>query len=456
MFHWAMRVGNTSSKGGSPGHRVLVWGHMAATMAVIMAALAGPQRMLTVCADDAVGQAENSVAGAATMIGQRLIVTNGAMARANARVSLPFQADDANVHVVALGPGGERPLPAQVDSGTPRRLWWVIPGPLAGGESREFRLAAGAPPASSHLRITADEKAYTVQWQGRPQMPPMPVLQYNHAHVLPPQGLDPRFGRSAYIHPVWTPGGTVVTDEFPPDHAHQSGIFLAYTKTRFENREPNFWELAHGRGRVRFVRRQAAAVSAGPIFVELVVDQEHVDETAPGGKVALRETWRLQVWNVGSADGTPWVVDLESTRACASSEPLYLPQYHYGGMALRGARSWGGDAARFLTSDGADRLAGNHTRPRWCDLSGTVAGRQAGLALLTHPGNFRYPEPLRIHPTMPYLVYTPSHLGDWAIEPGTPQTSRYRLLVHDGPLTAATADQWWLDFAEPLVAQVRP
>src|SRR5438046_2060096 len=75
-----------------------------------------------------------------------------------------------------------------------------------------------------------------------------PLLRYNKAHVEPPEGVNPKVGRSAHLHPVWTPGGAIVTDELPPDHLHQSGIFLAYTKTQFEGRDVDFWNLGGGRG----------------------------------------------------------------------------------------------------------------------------------------------------------------------------------------------------------------
>ena len=286
-----------------------------------------------------------------------------------------------------------------------------------------------------------------------------PLLRYNKAHVEPPPGVNPKVGRSAHLHPVWTPSGAVVTDELPPDHLHQSGIFLAYTKTAFEGRDVDFWNLAGGKGRVRFKELKNAA--SGPVFGQIRVVHEHVDLTAPenhaeigaqnGGKVALVESWDVRIWNAGLKSGY-WLLDITSQVHCAGESPLRLPEYHYGGMAIRAARPWTPQHVRFLTSEGDDRIKGNHTRSRWCDVSGLIDGRSAGITIMTHPANFRFPEPLRIHPTMPYLVYTPSFLGDWEIRPGAPHQSRYRFVIHDGELTADAVEQLWHDFAEPLVA----
>ena len=311
-----------------------------------------------------------------------------------------------------------------------------------------FTVSAGAAVAS--LEVSVDRRAESVLVR----VGESSVLQYNSAHVEPPTGADAKYGRSAFIHPLWTPAGIVATDQFPPDHLHQSGVFLAHTKTEFSGRTPNFWDLLGGTGCVRF--KTVKNTTSGPIFGELVAEHEHVDMSAPNGKVALVETWSVRVWNVDGRDAGFWICDLTSTLNCATPDPLRLLKYHYGGMALRGARSWDAEHARFLTSEGKDRGAGNHTRPRWCDLFGPVGDQTAGIAFLTHPANFRAPEPLRIHPTMPYMVYSPSHLGDWEITPGTPHVSRYQFVIHDGNLPETTTNRLWLNFAKPLVPSVVP
>jgi hypothetical protein len=273
--------------------------------------------------------------------------------------------------------------------------------------------------------------------------------------------VDPKYGRSGHLHPVWTPGGSIVTDEFPPDHLHQSGIFFAFTKTKFRGQDVDFWNLAGGKGRVR--NSSVGSITSGAVFGQLTARHEHVDLTQAdsvvglgaktGGDVALNETWQVRAWPAGLASGY-WLLDIHSQIRCAGNEPLVLPEYHYGGMAIRAAREWTPKNVAFLSSEGDDRLKGNHTRPRWCRMSGAVAGKQAGITLLTHPANFRFPEPLRIHPTMPYMVFTPSFLGDWEIKPGAVHESRYRFIVHDGDLPVETIERLWHDFAEPLTALV--
>jgi hypothetical protein len=151
--------------------------------------------------------------------------------------------------------------------------------------------------------------------------------------------------------------------------------------------------------------------------------------------------------------------DLELTQTCATNDPVLLPKYHYGGFGFRGADAWNGpgDAALFLTSEGiTDRIKGNDTRGRWCYLGGKLEGAIAGTAVLGHPDNFRAPQPLRLHPNMPYFSYVPQQLGDFAIEPGKAYVARFRFIVADGAPDRARIEAYWNAYATPLIVKIAP
>src|SRR4051794_5805032 len=80
--------------------------------------------------------------------------------------------------------------------------------------------------AEPRLSAKLEDGVLRVTDQGRP------VLQYRHGPVEGPPGTGPLFTRSGYLHPVHAPCGAIVTDDFPPDHLHQRGVFFAWTKTR--------------------------------------------------------------------------------------------------------------------------------------------------------------------------------------------------------------------------------
>lgn len=384
-------------------------------------------------------------------------VSVGDRDRTDALVSLELPkslADTTSLHLVELNGQQTTPVAAQFDS-TTNKLWFVARGTIPANRKRTYRLVRGEPEKASLLAVIETEGTIQIRHGDRS------LLQYNKAHVEPPAGVDEKYGRSGHIHPVWTPSGAIVTDELPPDHLHQSGIFFAFTKTQFENRDVDFWNLAGGKGRVRF--KSAQATVGGPIFAAFRTEQEHVDLTTAnekaeigkqtGGKVALVESWEVRAWSPGP-NANYWLMDIDSSIRCAGESPLKLPEYHYGGMAIRAARPWVPKEVTFLTSEGDSRIPGNHKRARWCDIHGLVDSKEAGIALFTNPQNFRFPEPLRIHPTMPYMVYTPQFLGAFEIAPGTIHHTNYRFVIHDGQLSANKLEQLWQNYAAPLQATI--
>jgi hypothetical protein len=387
----------------------------------------------------------------------QLQVNGGSFTRTDALCYLvvPNEVGTREMRLIETTSGNPSDVAVQFDASS-KRLYWVATGTTKPAEIRSYRLEQGTSPESNIIRVFDSEHSVEATYKGKS------LLQYNKAHRTPPADLDPKYGRSGHLHPVRTPAGAVVTDEFPPDHAHQSGIFFAYTRAKFEGRNVDFWNLAGGKGRVRF--KKLMGVSNGPVFGTIRTEHEHIDLTAEdsksnddgvtGGKVALVENWEVRIWPAGWNSGY-WLLDITSKIRCATESPLQLPEYHYGGIALRAARNWTPPLPKVLTSEGADRLRGNHTRPRWCDFTGPVADRPAGIALMTHTENFRFPEPLRIHPTMPYMVYAPQYLGAWELQPNRTYASRYRFVIHDGEMPGEKLDHLWQNYAVPLKAQVQ-
>ena len=150
--------------------------------------------------------------------------------------------------------------------------------------------------------------------------------------------------------------------------------------------------------------------------------------------------------------------DLTVTHVCATDDPLILPEYHYGGFGFRGSGAWNGpgEAARFLTSEGeTDRIKGNNTRARWVYLGGPLqGGALSGTVTLGHPRNIRAPQPVRLHPNIPYFSLVPQQLGEFRIEPGKPLVLNYRFIVFDGAPDRAEIDAYWNAYAQEANARV--
>src|SRR5204862_6797343 len=123
---------------------------------------------------------------------------------------------------------------------------------------------------------------------------------------------------------------------------------------------------------------------------------------------------------------------------------------------VRGAAAWDPvDQVTMLTSEGKDRKEGDNSKAKWVHLGGMVDGQATGIAVLIHPSNFRFPQPLRLNPKNPQICVAPSQDGDWEITPGKPYVSRYRLVIADGAADAAAIEREWNDYATPPVVEVK-
>ena len=298
--------------------------------------------------------------------------------------------------------------------------------------------------AADVVRIEHGEQALKLLVQDRP------VLQYNIAVRQPPEGIDPVFARSGHIHPLFTPAGEELTSEFPADHAHQHAVFHAWVDTTFAGRKTDFWNQAGKTGRIEHVA--VHEVSSGPVFGQFQVELRHSTLNVDGSATpVLKELLTIRAWKLPER----FVVDLETRQTCVADSPLTINEYHYGGMAIRGRDNWlQNSESDFLTSEGNNRANGNHTRPDWVAMFGPADGTPIHVAILDHPGNFRFPQPVRLHPTKPYFVFTPPQLGRFEIGPDDEYVARYRFLLADGAPQKERLDQEFAGYAKPAVTEI--
>ena len=333
-----------------------------------------------------------------------------------------------------------RTLEVQIEPGPAPRAVWIIRDKLPSGQKRSYRLAVSSGPALNPGVTAEDDSKHLVVRVGN-----RPALQYNEAIVPSSIPGKPEYQRSGYIHPVYDPKGRQVSDDMAPDHAHQHGIMFPYEKVTFEGRHLNFWEPANG----TISHERTESVISGPVFGGFFASLRHDENDLPGGlRPVLRETWNVRVYNLADS----FLFDLISVQNAATSEPVKMDKNYYGGLAFRGNRNWFDhlDQSEYLTSEGKTRTDGNQSRPRWVDIYGLIAGEYSGVAILDHPANFRFPQPVRLHPQKPYLCFSPMALDAFTIEPGQPYISRYRFYVHTGkPLVSEIAARWH-DYADPV------
>jgi hypothetical protein len=379
----------------------------------------------------------------------RVTVEAGEHDRLSTPIILELPADlSGDEDLELLADDSRNPLPMQRLPGAPARAMFVLEERLIAGESRSYRLRPLTPAPHATSEPVADCRRTEVGL--RINLRGSPMLQYNTEVIEPPAGIDGVYRRSGHIHPVSTPAGRVVTEEFPEDHPHQHGIFNAWVNTHFEGRAVDFWNQAGETGRVEHVAVES--INDGNVFAQFRARLRHSDLTHPDGPHAvLDEQMLVRAFNVPQG----FLFDIESRQVCVAEAPLIINEYHYGGMAWRGADGWLGQPEHdFLTSEGKTRTDGNHTRPVWVAAHGLVDGEPCAIVIFGHPENFRHPQPVRLHPSKPYFVFTPPVLGEFSIEPGAEYVARYRYLVHDGPVNPVRYDRIWQDMADPPAVRV--
>ena len=348
-------------------------------------------------------------------------------------------------------------VPMQLEAGSPPRLWWVLSGTTPAGGKRIYELHSGASSPAVGVSVEKDDEALTIK-KGETK-----VLRYNHAIVPAPKdmGKVPEerrqlYNRSGFIHPLWSPKGNVLTDIHPPDHIHHVGIWMPWTHTQYEGKLVDFWNIDDGTGTVRFAK--FLSTTEGPVYGGFQAEQEHVAlKTSAGEKVILKEVWDVRVYNIGGPEKGYWLWDFKSTQRNITELPLIQEEYRYGGFGFRGSREWKGQIAAYLTSEGKTRVDGHATRARWCDLSGSIDTNWEGVAILSHPKNFRHPEPMRIWPESEdniFFNFAPSQAGEWEMKPGEDHVFRYRLYVHVGKVNVKDNERIWKDYAEPPKVKV--
>lgn len=302
--------------------------------------------------------------------------------------------------------------------------------------------------ATDGVKVQRDGKKLKVSAAGKP------LLEYQaDPGDFPRDNIKPIFRRGSYLHPIYSPSGKVITDDFPPNHIHHHGVWSAWSNAEFEGRGTDSWNMGDGKGRVEFV--SLGETWSGPVYGGFRAKQRHVDLTGGSPKTILNEDWEIRILN-RFPNQKFWAFDLITTQTCASTA-IKFPEYRYGGVGFRGNWAWNGkDAMQVLTSEGVTDREKSHTmRARWCDMHGVIDGERVGITVMGHPENFRAPQPMRVHPSEPFFNFAPQQAGNFDLQPGKTYVARYRFVIHDGPPDKDLLERIWAAYANPPKLEVR-
>lgn len=264
------------------------------------------------------------------------------------------------------------------------------------------------------------------------------LFSYNYATVYPPVGVDSVYKRSGFIHPLRTMSGETLTNCSPVDHRHHFGLWYAWTKTTFEGKEIDFWNLYKKQGTVRFRRFEQVSDNG---FTATLDHVAYPDSSAE--KTAMTETLTVRL---GRTECPGYYIDYRTTLRCAGSSPVTLEAYRYGGFCLRTRPDWNGQTSEMLTSEGAVRDSADGSHARWCYLQGQAGAGYASLLVVPSADNLNYPEPLRVWPSNANLPagdvmwnFSPTKEQPFTLRPGAELTLAYRVYVLEERLDADAA-----------------
>jgi len=370
-------------------------------------------------------------------------------------VPVTFQAPDSLKHpFYELVDPEYGAIPVQIKG---HQISAIIPE-LHAGERRAMRVVPSE--NRNEIGISTQQKEGSIAFiSGNGQ----PVLHYRTSgEGQDLGGLDERFRRGGYLHPVYTPAGQIVTGHYHPDRPHQLGIWSGWSRVQTEARNPEFWYPVTGRGEIEVV--SADSLWHGPVHSGLHAEHHFIDKTAEDPVPIISEKWTVQVYNTGRGVDRPlFIFDLESTQHNITDAPIIFTEHVYGGISFRGNDEWlGEEGTRLLTSEGKSRFDGapvrevwshvdsHQSRAKWAYLSGAADDGVPGIVILAHPENLNFPEVIFMNLREPFFAFTPSAMGDITIDPDESLCFRYRYVVMDNEPDPEFLEQMWQDFANPV------
>lgn len=368
-----------------------------------------------------------------------------------------YNTDKGSLVLYEIAGKDEIPVPCQLESGHSARLWFLLKGETKKGTEREFVLKQEEKGQEATLTVSLkkDDEDLCLQVGEKP------VLKYRYAVTLPPKEADPLYKRSGYIHPLYSPGGKVLTRIQAPDHYHHYGIWGPWTKTHIDDRAVDFWNLKLGQGTVKFAG--FLSVTEGAVFSGFKALQQHIDFGGKGeDPIAMNEILDVRAWNL---DDGVWMVDYTTSLNSPLKNGIMLDAYRYGGgIGFRATETWHKDNCTVLTSDGKTRKDADGSYARWCLVEGEsdVEEGRSGILFMSHPSNRMHPEPMRVWPLDAnsgrgdmYFEFVPIRHDDWKLEPKQSYTLKYRMIIFDGKLDAEIAEKYWRSFAgNPEITQI--
>ena len=274
------------------------------------------------------------------------------------------------------------------------------------------------------------------------------LLVYHKSEVLPPKGSDPSYKRSAFIHPLKTPKGAIVTSIHPDDHLHHVGLWHAWVNTSHGTEKIDFWNLKKKEGTVRY--KKTISLNQESDKKGFTVLQEHI-ATYEGKKpiTIIEESFSVGIVK----EKNTYFIDYVSEQKNVTSQDLELPAYRYGGpIAYRGRRTGLMKIVRSLLQKIKIAVTDMPHVENGVAFSGPTDDGNALVAILCHPANHDAPQRMRIWPPSShngaiFFNYVPAQENAWKLTPKKMNKFSYKIIISDTKMDKKMIESAWLKYA---------
>lgn len=335
-------------------------------------------------------------------------------------------------------------------------LYWQIQGNMDAYQTRLFDIKTTPPQNRPNIPVVnihadkSDNLIFTLHKK--------PVLQYN-TEIKKLSSANSAFERNGYIHPVWSPGGTVLSEINPADHLHHYGIWNPWTSIVYDDKKYDLWNIGDKTGTVH--SDSICHLTFGNLFAELIARHRHIifkDYILTQPFVIMNEEQQIRTWNM-SNDIFVW--DLNFCLFPATGQPVTLSAYRYAGLAFRATANWHKENTQFMTSEGKTRNETDGIAARWIYVTGNEPQGKSGILFLASPSNHNFPEPLRTWDSNAnngrgdvMVNFAPTKYKDWILQPGGQYPFKYRIVTFDGDMDYNRAELLWKDYAYPVTVKI--
>jgi hypothetical protein len=268
------------------------------------------------------------------------------------------------------------------------------------------------------------------------------VLRYNFRNVPVPKTAKGKYAvaRSDYIHPLYGPGGEVLTTDYSPDHPHHRGLYWAWPEVFYKSQKRDLHAIQGVFARpdkivlADVIRGKARIVAKSKWLWD---KEEIVAETA------------IIVAHPADADGRRIIeLKFEFTALVDGVSLARRGQKAYGGLNMRFSPRKNQEITKHTDPEGK--------RPRraWAQIVGTPPKGKGPVAvgIFQHVENPHAPGDWVQYPNLNWLQPTfPSRGMKHELKKGRRLVLQYGLCIQNGKMTDKQLAEQWRFINRPII-----